>query len=56
MLHEGAVAFAQVLGSDGTSFAKARGAESVASIARTAAAHLIEAAAKASSGEAEAVG
>ena len=55
MLHEGAVAFAQVLGSDGTSFAKARGAESVASIARTAAAHLIKAATKASSGEPEVV-
>ncbi len=55
MLHEGAVAFAHVLGSDGTSFAKARGAESVASIARSAATHLIAAAMKTSSGEAEIV-
>jgi AcrR family transcriptional regulator len=55
MLHEGAVSFAQVLGSDGTSFAKARGAEGVASIARIAAAHLIEAAAKSKSGESEVI-
>ena len=42
MLHEGAVAFAQILGADDASFSKARGAKSVASIARDAAERLID--------------
>ncbi len=41
MLHEGAVAFAQVLGKDGVAFAHDRGAPNVATLAKEAARHLL---------------
>ena len=46
MLHEGAVAFAQVLMKDGSAFAHDRGAPSVASLAQEAARRLLQSAGK----------